>query len=67
MINSTLSKTNERFLTFDIKDFYYNTPISRFKYMKLALDIIPPEIVDQYKLRGLDCLGGWVYLRSERA
>ena len=30
LINSNLSTPNARFLTLDIKDFYYNTPMTRF-------------------------------------
>ena len=57
-INSTLSTPNQHLLSLDIKDFYYNTPMARLKYLKLALDIHLPKIFDQYNLRGLACPDG---------
>ena len=52
-LNSVVSTPNSRFLTLDIKNFYYNTPMSRYKYMQIALDIVPNEIIRQYNLRAL--------------
>ena len=66
LINITLSTPNARFLTLDIKDFYYNTHMARFEYMTLALDILTPEIFDQYNLRGLACPAGWLYLNIRK-
>ena len=36
-LNSTISTPGARFMTLDIKDFYYDTAMARYKYMKLAL------------------------------
>ena len=49
----------------DIKDFYLNTEMKRYEYMKLKLDIIPEEIVLQYKLREV-ASDGWVYLEIRK-
>ena len=62
LINSNLSTPNAIFLTLDIKEFYYYTYIARFEFMKLALDIPLPKIVDQYNLNGLACPASLVYL-----
>ena len=37
-----------------------------FKYMKLALNILPTEITDQYNLRCLACPDGLVYLEIRK-
>ena len=48
LINSTLSTPNVKALVADIKDFYLNTEMDRFEYMRLKNDIILREIIDQY-------------------
>ena len=35
------------FVCADIKNFYYNTPMVNFEYMKLPLSMFPQEIIDQ--------------------
>ena len=37
----------------DIANFYINNPMNRYEYMKLPMDIIPEEIIQQHKLRNL--------------
>lgn len=37
-------------MTLDISDFYLNTEMEIKEYMKMALDLIPPEITKQYNL-----------------
>ena len=37
LLNSTISTPGARFMTLDIKDFYYGTAMARYEYMKLAL------------------------------
>ena len=61
LLNSTISTPIDRFMTLDIKDFYYGNAMDRYEYMKLALACIPDENFDQYSLRTLSS-DGWVYL-----
>jgi hypothetical protein len=49
-----------------IKDFYLNTPMERYEYMRLPLSIIPDEIVDQYSLKDLVTPDGWVYIEIRK-
>jgi hypothetical protein len=35
LINSTISTPNTKYMTMDIKDFYLNTPMARYEYMRL--------------------------------
>ncbi len=37
-------------MTTDIKNFYLNTPLDRFEYMRFSLALLPDEIVSQYNL-----------------
>ena len=45
LLNSTISTPRIIFSTVDVKDFYVNTPISTFEYMRLPINIIPEEII----------------------
>jgi hypothetical protein len=33
------------------EDFYLNTPLKRYKYMRLPIAMIPDEIIQQYQLQ----------------
>ena len=37
ILNSTISTPGSRFITLDIKNFYYNTPMGRCEHMKISL------------------------------
>ena len=54
-----------RFITADIKDFYYGTPLQRYEYVRMDLADIPNEIVSQYNLRDL-ATNGWVYMEIRK-
>ncbi len=43
LINSIISTKGARFMTMDIKDFYLNTPMTRFEYMRLRIADIEEE------------------------
>eukprot|EP00957_Ditylum_brightwellii_P071981 5470775-Ditylum_brightwellii.AAC.1 len=50
MPNSVVSTPNAKFMMIDIKDFYLNTPMPRFEYMRLKLSNLPADFVTQYNL-----------------
>jgi hypothetical protein len=43
LFNSILSTKGVCFMTADIKDFYLNTPMNRFEYMRIPVKDIPPQ------------------------
>ena len=49
-INSTLSRPNRKYCSFDIKSFCLNTPMERSEYMKIPIAQIPDEIITEYNL-----------------
>ena len=53
LFNSVLSTPNAKFCTMDIKDFYLNTPMERYEYMRIPVDVIPADIFEYYKLANL--------------
>ena len=50
MINSVLSCLNERFVCFDAKNFYLQTPMDRSEYVRIKLSDIPQEFIEEYNL-----------------
>ena len=54
LIHSVISD-NYSWMTIDIADFYLGTPLpaSRYEYLRIHLDKIPPEIIDKYNLTPL--------------
>jgi hypothetical protein len=48
--NSTISTKGDQYMCADVKCFYLNTSLDRPKYMKLALSLIPQEIIDTHGL-----------------
>jgi len=50
LLNSIISTPNAKFMTMDIKDFYLNTPMTRYEYMRLRLADMPKDVIVHYKL-----------------
>ena len=61
LLNTTISTLNATLSTADIKDFYLNTPLSTFEYIRFPINIIPEEIILQYNLLSL-VVDGYVYI-----
>ena len=53
-------------MTINIKDFYLNTPMDRFEYMKLKLSDLPKDFVTLYNLVYKVDKNGFVYLEIRR-
>ena len=45
IINSVLSRRNARFVFFDLKNVYLQTPMERSEYLRIKLSDIPPEFI----------------------
>ena len=45
----------------DVKDFYLNTPMKRYEYMRIKITDIPDEIIEHYKLREKVTEDGYIY------
>jgi len=51
MFNSIISTPNAKFMTIDITDFYLMTPMDRFEYFRMKLELFPQDIIEEYGLR----------------
>ena len=52
-LNSVISTKNAKYMTIDIKDYYYGTPLSTYEYLRVHLKFIPEEIIRQYNLKNI--------------
>ena len=66
LFNSVVSTKNARFMTMDISNFYLMTPLKRPEYIRLSIDDIPDEIIQEYKLRAKADSKGMVYISAHR-
>ena len=37
-------------MTADVKNFYLNTPLDRPKYIRIAVNMIPAEVMEDYQV-----------------
>jgi len=51
LFNSIISTPNAKFMTIYIKDFYLMTPMDRFEYFRIKLELFPEDIIEEYGLR----------------
>jgi hypothetical protein len=63
LFNSTISTPSASFYGINLANFYLNTPMERYEYMRLQLDILSQEIIDKYNLtKNVDAYG-WVHVK----
>ena len=65
VINIVLSRKGAKYVTFDISNFYLQTPLDRPEYVHIKLSDIPQKFIDEYDL--LEYVrDGWVYFEINR-
>jgi hypothetical protein len=47
LLNSIISTNNVKFTTIDLKDFYLMTPMRRYEYFRMKLDLFPNNIIEE--------------------
>ena len=65
MINSVLSRQNARFAAFDLKNFYLDTPMENPEHVRVKLEDIPQEFIEEYHLLDNE-RHRWVYFEIVR-
>ena len=53
-------------MAIDIKNFYLNTPMARYEYMRLKILELPQDFIDEYKLHDKTTKDGYVYLEIRK-
>ena len=65
VFNIVLSRPGAKFITFDICNFYLQTPLNRPEYVRVRLSDIPDEFVQENNLLAYTP-DGWVYFEIRR-
>ncbi len=66
LINSIISTAGAKFMRMDIKDFYLNTPMARYKYMQLHIADMPDNVIEHYNLRDKATPNGYIYCKIQK-
>jgi hypothetical protein len=66
LINSIISTDGAKFMTMDIKDFYLNTPMARYEYMRLRIADMPDDVIEHYNLRDKATPDGYIYCEIQK-
>ena len=53
-------------MTIDISNFYLNTPMDRYEYMRMKLDMFPEDAIEEYNLRDRVEPNGYVYIEVRK-
>jgi hypothetical protein len=60
LINSIISTPGAKFFTMDIKEIYFNSPMARYKCMRLKLSDMPEDVIAHYKLLNAATPDGYI-------
>ena len=52
-------------MTLDVKNFYLNTPMARLEYVRINIDHVLQEIIDEYKLKD-KVFDGYIYVEIQK-
>ena len=66
MFNSIISTPNAKFMMIDIKDFYLMTPMDRFEYFQMKVDLFQQDIIKEYRLNNKVDADGNVFCKVRR-
>ncbi len=53
-------------MTLDIKNFYLNTPMEQYEYVRIKLDDVPEEIIQQYLLQDKVDSKGYIFIKVQK-
>ena len=65
-LNIIVLTPNEKFISIKVKDSYLNMPMPRYEYMRLKLNDLPENIIQQYNLRGKVSMYDYIYTEIHR-
>ena len=63
LLNSFISTKRSKFMSIDIKNFYLNTTMERYKYIPLKILDLPQDFIDEYKLHNKTAKYGYLYFK----
>jgi len=60
--NSVISTKGAKYATLDIKDFYLNSKLKDYEYMKMHISLFPDEFINLYNLKHLIDKDGFIHM-----
>ncbi len=66
LFNSIISTKGARFMTMDISNFYFMTPLHQPEFIQMKLSNIPDKVIKEYKLREKATPDGSIYIRAKQ-
>ena len=64
-LNSTILSEGARFIAYNVRKLYLNTPLKSYDYMRIHINLIPDNIINQYNLCPL-MHNMYVYIKIRR-
>lgn len=61
LLNSVVSTPDAKFCGLDITNFYLNTPLDRYEYVRIPINLVPQEIINKYKVHDKVTPDGFIY------
>jgi hypothetical protein len=66
LINSIISTAGTKFMTMDINDFYLNTLMARYEYMRLRITDMPDDVIEHYNLKDKATPDSYIYFEIQK-
>ena len=61
LLNSIVSTPGAKFMSIDIKNFYLNTPMPRYEYIRLKISDLPDNVICHYNREKIVTKDGYMY------
>ena len=65
-LNSIIPTPHAKFMTLNLKDFYLMTPMTRYEYFQMKLELFPHDIINKYDLTNKVDHSGNVHCKVRR-
>ena len=66
LVKISVSTAVAEFMTIDVKQIYLNTPLARYKYLRLKLKDLSKDVIEQYGLQDKATRDGFVYVEMRK-
>jgi hypothetical protein len=65
LLNSVVSTPDAKFCGLDITNFYLDTPLDCYEYVRIPINLVPPEIIEEYQVMHL-VTNGYIYAEVQK-
>ena len=66
LLNSIISTPGAKMACFNVKNFYLNTPMERYEYLRMHIDDFPEDVIEHYNLREKATAEGYLYMEVRK-